>query len=158
MTARKWTVLALLFVAAIVSVIALFYNHIQEEYWDEQKYVKASLREYFEPTQIDYAKKYVWDDTFWIVKGTTSDQVEKYVVWQDLNIIYSVDVRDVLTKEQFLQKLSVSNTTSISHIQPAFFRDELCFEVQMVTETKHKVYSFYTMREGRLIDQFTLPR
>lgn len=159
MTARKWTVIVIAFFIAIIFSIVLYYREIQSNLWDEQIYIKSSLREYFDASTIDYLSKYVWDDVYWIVKGKTTQNIEKYIVWKDLNILLSAETSELLTEKQLLSKLEAKgNNDTVTHIQPAYFRGELAFEVQTISETKHKVYTFYTMSEGKLLDQFTLAK
>lgn len=159
MTARKWTVIVIIFIIVLMLSIVLYYRQIQSDLWDEQLYVKSSLREHLEPTTVDYLSKYVWDDVYWIVKGKSAEDIEKYVVWKDLSILLSAETSELLTEKQLISKLEeTGNTDTVTHIQPAYFRNELAFEVQTITQSKHKLYSFYSMTDGKLLDQFTLAK
>jgi len=159
MTTRKWIGLIIFFIVAAVAFIGLFYSSIQKEIWQEQKYVKSSLRDYFEYDTIDYTKKYTWDETYWIIKGKTKNSIEKYVVWQDLDILYSSSTAKLLTEEQLIGQLKVIHPNiQIKHIQPAYFRNVLCYEVQTISDSNHTLYSFYSMEDGLLMDQYTIPK
>lgn len=159
MTGRKWTVLILFIIALIITCIALFYSSIQKEQWQEKRYVVSSLREYFNTDTISYADKYVWDESYWIVKGLNKQEIEMIVVWKELNIVYSAPTSELLTKELFVSNLKQSNSQlNLDHIRPAFVRDELSFEVQTYNETGHKVISFYSMENGQLVEQYQLPK
>lgn len=159
MTARKWSLLTVFVISLIIILVSLFYQSIQQEHWDEKDYVKSSLREYFNTSTIEYLEKYVWDEVYWIIKGKTSNDEEKLVAWKELNIIASVNTAEILSEQQLLEQLkSGSSDTTLDHIQPAFFRDQFVYEVQTKAESGHSVYTFYSMLDGKLIEQYTLPR
>lgn len=138
----------------------MFYRNIQMDRWTEKDAVRMSLQEQFDLSTESYLEKYIWEDQYWILLAKTWEGQEQYAVWQDNNVLASMDSNDIVASEVILQRLQSSKPAAQNiTIEEAYLSGKLAWEVHYSENTSdYLIYAFYAMSDGSLINEYTIPK
>lgn len=138
----------------------MFYRNIQMDRWTEKDNVRISLQEQYDLSTESYLEKYIWEEQYWILLAKTWDGQEQYAVWQDNNVLTSVNSSDIIASDVILQRLQSSKPSAQDvTIEEAYISGQLAWEVHYSEDTSdYTIYAFYAMRDGSLINEYTIPK
>ncbi|MCR8660252.1 hypothetical protein [Paenibacillus endoradicis] len=160
MTPRKWITFSILFLILITVLLVMFYRSIQMDRWNEKAAVRISLQEQYDLSTESYLEKYIWEEQYWILLAKTWNGQEQYAVWQDNNILTSVNTDAIVSSEVILQRLQSSNPAAQNiTIEEAYLSGQLAWEVHYSENASdYTIYAFYAMSDGKLINEYTIPK
>lgn len=138
----------------------MFYRSIQMDRWNEKDEVRTSLAQQYDLSTESYLEKYIWEEQYWIFLANTLDGQEQYAVWQDNNILASINTNAISSADVILQKLQSSKPAAKDvTIKEAYLRGQLAWEVHYSEDSSNYIiYTFYAMSDGKLIDEYTIPK
>lgn len=138
----------------------MFYRNIQMDRWTEKDNVRISLQEQYDLSTESYLEKYIWEEQYWILLAKTWDGQEQYAVWQDNNVLTSVNSSDIVASDVILQRLQSSKPSAQDvTIEEAYISGQLAWEVHYSEDASdYTIYAFYAMRDGSLINEYTIPK
>lgn len=80
MNPKRWLAVILVALLAVIAIVVMYYNTIQQPFWDSESPIRKQAKEAASLTKVTSITKQVWDTTSWIVKGE-NDANEVIYVW-----------------------------------------------------------------------------
>ncbi|WP_284239727.1 DUF5590 domain-containing protein [Paenibacillus glycanilyticus] len=161
MNPKRWVAVFFVALAAVIAVIVMYYNTIQQPFWDTENPIRKQAKEAANLTKVSSITKQVWDTTSWIVKGENDADEEIYVwlIGPD-KTVQTVKASEGTSKDAINQALHAAKPDAdIKRIQPGTLNGQLVWEVfysQGKSPEKYS-YDFYDFRTGTYVTEYHLP-
>jgi uncharacterized protein YpmB len=163
MTVGRWSLLIVVVVLLLIAGITLFYRVIHENIWQQESGIKQVITqsEAYDLETTESLYKYVWEKTYWILLA--SDQESKdltYSAWEGEGHIAELAYDDALSAEDMLAivQRTKAKATDIN-LQVGYGLGQFVWEVKYRdSETSHMKIAFYSLTNGILIDEYTIPQ
>ncbi|WP_336786731.1 cell wall elongation regulator TseB-like domain-containing protein [Paenibacillus sp. MMO-177] len=161
MNPKRWLAVILVALVAVIAVIIMYYNAIQQPFWNSENPIRKQAKEAAGLTEVSSVTKQVWDTTSWIVKGK-NDANEEIYVWligpdKTVQTVKAAEATDkAAIKQALLQK---KPDAAIKRIQPGTLNGQLVWEVFYSQGNNPEKYSydFYDFRSGTYVTEYHLP-
>lgn len=160
MNRKKWTVLISVLLILIVLLSTFFYRSIQLDRWTEKDQVRESFSTQFDLTTERYLEKYIWEDQYWILLANNLNGTSQYAVMKDDVIVTTLDESNVYSSDRVVQSIkSPDGNAVVSRVFPGYVGGQFIWEVQYNdVNTDHLKYAFYSMVNGTLLNEYTIPK
>lgn len=155
MNPKRWLIVTIIAVAALIISCILYYRAIQQPLWQEKEAAIHQVMEQSEITEIQSIHKYIWDEASWIVSGATEDQQLLTVVIRKQIDPFVISSAELLNEDEMKSKLQLTDEAAIKKIQLGFMEDQLIWEVQLKKNNRY-YYAFYRATDGQFIDEYQM--
>lgn len=160
MTAKRWVILSLLVIIALLVSVNVYYRYVESPVWAEQKTVEAEAKERSGLKEVTDSYAYTWDEPIWVVEGKDANDADTYV-WLKKDASITLRASEGLTKDAVeAQFLSEKPDADIAHVRLGIFGGEPVWEIFYSRDqagTTYHYYDFYRFRDGSLIVMYKLP-
>lgn len=139
-------------------VLSRYYNHVQGDYWPEERAAIQHALAQTEMIRADKAERFAWDETYWIVYGV-SEQDEQLIAWVGEREVHVERLDDGFSRDQLAASLEQQGTDLIRLI-PGVWGEEYAWEAfyrKEETEGSRYYYAFYSFTTGQLLGAYPLP-
>lgn len=161
MNPKRWLAVFLVALAAVIAVVIMYYNTIQQPFWDSESPIRKQAKEAAGLTEVTSITKQVWDTTSWIVKGE-NDADEDIYVWligpdKTVQIVKASEGADKAAIKQAVRQAKPD--ADMKRIQPGTLNGQLVWEVFYSEGKSPEKYSyvFYDFRTGAYVTEYHLP-
>ncbi|MFD2115921.1 hypothetical protein ACFSTH_04145 [Paenibacillus yanchengensis] len=159
MTPRRWAMVTILLVLALISATIYYFTIIQQPKWDEMKLIKQRLATEANVVEWDQLAKYVWDEVVWVAEGAVIDQEINTVILRDeqppLIILQNELIDRTQIEAQFMQSYSNEDTVELLSSRLGFVAGQPVWEIYYKMDQQYN-YHFYEATTGQTIDNYRL--
>jgi Uncharacterized protein conserved in bacteria len=161
MNLKRWLAVFFVALAAVIAIVIMYYNTIQQPFWDSERPIRKQAKEAAGLTEVSSITKQVWDTTSWIVKGE-NDADEEIYVWligpeKNVQVVKATEGTDKAAVKQAV--MAAKPDADIIRIQPGTLNGQLVWEVYYSQGSNPEKYSydFYDFRTGKYVTEYHLP-
>jgi len=156
----RWLVLAVLTLLLIAALLLIYYSYIQSDRWEERDKYQALAKREAGLVKIEAASKFIWDDTYWVVRGQDGEGRSQYVWLADGKRPVVIGADEAASRSDVAERLRADKPdAAIERIQPGMLQDRPVWEVLYTRKKspRHFFYDFYDFRDGTKLGTYTLP-
>lgn len=154
---------ALITLLVLIALILLNagYRSLQAPRWSEEARITDEIRQKAVLSSVDEVRKYIWDRTVWVVRGTAASGEQVYLWYADAAVIGTIPVSEGQTAERMRARLLARYPDArMSHAIAGIWNGTPAWELLFSrTENGQRryFYHFYDFRSGDLLEIYTLP-
>jgi uncharacterized protein YpmB len=161
MSPKRWLAVILVALLAIIAIVVMYYNTIQQPFWDSENPIRKQAKEAASLTKVTSITKQVWDTTSWIVKGEndTDEVIYVWLIGPDKTVQIVKESEGALKASIKQAVLEAKPGAEFKRIQPGTLNGQLVWEVFYSEGHNPEKYSyaFYDFRTGTYVTEYHLP-